>query len=184
MESNGRNLLSGHKFISRIVLLDIFFNLFVIAYKLWFIDSLEVIIINIAFIIAIGISYFLYSLSYTDIAIHLGLISHLAIFTIASYMHITYYSTILIFVIAIIFPIYMTSNRIIHVLYYLLSFGLGMIYIQNLLSHPIPIETYRLVAEGLIFSGLSLALYLCINYANTAMLDVISNTNELDKEIT
>lgn len=184
MEPNGCNILFDNKIVSSIILLDLFFNLFVIAYKLWFVDSLQVIIINIAFIIAIGLTYIFYSLSFTNVAIHFGLISHLAIFTLASYMHITYYSTILIFVIAIIFPIYVTTNRIIHILYYFFSFGLGMIYIQNLLSHPIPQETYRLVAEGLIFFGLSFALYLCINYANNTMLNLHSNTDDLEKEIT
>lgn len=145
-------------FIS-ILLIDVFFNLMVLVYKFWFIDSLDVIVMNISFLLAAATSYLLYQMVDSKVAFNACLIMHLLIFVGASFFHITYYSTILIFVMGMIIPIYWTDNKSLHRFYFINSFCLGVIYIRNLLSYPLQPEGYRIFVEALIFLGLAFAFY-------------------------
>jgi len=138
-----------------ILLFDLFFNSLVIVYKLWFIESLLVLPINLSFILAIIISYVFFKVFGRSIAFNTCLLLHLVIFTIASFFHVTYYSTILIYLMGVVIPFYWTENKTVHLFYLAISLILGVIYINNLLMFPIAKEGYRIIVEALIFFGLA-----------------------------
>ena len=122
----------------------------------------------------LGINFILIILSLTSHAIgnkikliygyHMMIVGYLIAFCLAAMYGANYYASITLFVVSIIIPLLFTKNKNIHIFYFVASVISCIFFVYFLPSVQYRNEPNRIIVEGIIATGIMLALFRMITY--------------------
>lgn len=149
---------TGKKIFTQISLISIIFNFGCIIYA-YTANYLNLAQICFTLILSTVVSNVIYYAGHKEFAFHFYVTCYILAFTYGAFINVGYYSTILLYFVAMLFPFFYSEDKRIHMFYFVLCLVCGVVFVCTISNSIDRVEPYRVVVEIIILLGMGFSIY-------------------------